>query len=221
MQLTRWWLRLVLALIVAAGLLTVPPAAAMVIVGGGAGILVDGVNHCTLTTIGHDRTGDVVGFTSSRCGGPGATVALEGSDTTVGTVVAANGGLGYAVIRFDAPDLLAVSDYAGAAIHGIGPDPVADSYVCKWGPATPGICNHIWRDGWPDATMYGRFEAGDVGAPITMDGRLAGMAYHGDLLWRGRYAPPMFVTFLTKFRAILEDVNAGDGPGNGFVPIGG
>ncbi|WP_439116881.1 hypothetical protein [Mycolicibacter arupensis] len=51
-----------------------PPAAAMAILGGGAVIVVDGTNYCTLTTIGHDRAGDIVGFTAAQCGGPGAPV---------------------------------------------------------------------------------------------------------------------------------------------------
>lgn len=41
---------------------------------GGAGITVNG-NACTLTTIGHDKRGDLVGFTAASCGGPGASVA--------------------------------------------------------------------------------------------------------------------------------------------------
>jgi hypothetical protein len=34
--------------------------------GGGAGIAVNG-DLCTLTTIGHDRSGQLVGFTSAHC----------------------------------------------------------------------------------------------------------------------------------------------------------
>jgi len=81
----------------------------MVILGGGAPIVIDGNNHCTLTTIGRDRAGDVVGITGA-CGGPGATVTVAGTDRPVGTVVAANGELHYAVIKFDVPDLLPVSE---------------------------------------------------------------------------------------------------------------
>lgn len=220
MRFARWRLTLVLALLFGVGLPDATPAAAMVILGGGAVVVVDGSSYCTLTTIGHDRFGDVVGFTGALCGGPGATVAIAGTDTTVGTVAAANGGLGYAVIKFDAPDLMPVSDYAGIAINGIGPDPVSDSFVCKWGPATPGYCNRIRRDGWPDVSMIGQFEAGDVGAPVTMGDRLIGLVYGGDSAWVGRHIPPLPVTYLTKFSAILADVNANVGPGSGFVPIG-
>lgn len=49
------------------------PAAAdeLVTLGGGAGIVVDGETYCTLTSIGTDKTGALVGFTSAHCGGPG------------------------------------------------------------------------------------------------------------------------------------------------------
>ncbi|WP_024442051.1 MULTISPECIES: hypothetical protein [unclassified Mycobacterium] len=220
MQFTRWRLTLTLAVLFGATLPAAPTAAAMVILGGGAAIVVDGNSYCTLTTIGHDRAGDVVGFTGAVCGGPGASVAVVGTDTTVGTIVAVNGDLRYAVIKFDVPDLIPVSDYAGVVINGIGADPVFDSLVCKYGPTTPGICDRISFDGWPRMTMFGQFEAGDVGAPATMDGRLVGLVYGGAATMGGKYRPAKPLTYFTRFSAILADVNAGDGPGSGFVPIG-
>ena len=53
-------------------------ADAPVPLGGGSGIVVDGDTFCTLTTIGHDNRGKLVGFTSAHCGGPGHEVAAEG-----------------------------------------------------------------------------------------------------------------------------------------------
>ncbi|MEB3068546.1 S1 family peptidase [[Mycobacterium] vasticus] len=219
-RVTRWRLALALALIFGVGLPVAPPAAAMVILGGGAVIVVDGNSYCTLTTIGRDRAGGTVGFTGAQCGGPGASVALAGTDTVVGTIAAVNGDLRYAVIKFDVPDMIAASDYGGIAINGIGPDPGFDSLVCKFGPTTPGICNRIRFDGWPRMTMWGQFEAGDVGAPVTVDGLLVGLVYGGAVSPGNRFSLPMPLTYFTRFSAILDDVNAGDGPGNGFVPIG-
>lgn len=71
-----------------------PTAAAALPLGGGAGIIVDGT-YCTLTTIGHDKAGELVGFTAASCGGPDSPVVAEGSEDLgpVGTVVAANGDL--------------------------------------------------------------------------------------------------------------------------------
>jgi hypothetical protein len=92
---TRFPLAVGVAAVLLAGLLT-PAAFADVKVplGGGAGIAVNG-DLCTLTTIGHDRAGDLVGFSSAHCGGPGAGVAGEGRDGIVGSVVAAEGGLDF------------------------------------------------------------------------------------------------------------------------------
>ncbi|WP_133055644.1 serine protease [Mycolicibacter engbaekii] len=220
MQRTRWRITLTLALIFGIGLPVSPPAAAMVILGGGAVIVVDGVDYCTLTAIGRDRFGDVVGFTAAECGGPGAAVAVAGTDTAVGSVAAVNGALHYAVIKFDEPDLIPVSNYAGIDINGIGPGPEYDALVCKWGPATPGICNRIMSTGWPRATMREQFDPGDLGAPVTIDGLLVGLVYGFGVSTGSRYSPARVVTYLTKFNAILDDVNAGDGPGSGFVPVG-
>ncbi|MGV0625204.1 serine protease [Mycolicibacter minnesotensis] len=220
MRLVRWRLALALTLLFGIGFPAAPPAAAMVILGGGAAIVVNGDSYCTLTTIGRDRFGDVVGFTASQCGGPGATVAVSATQATVGTVVAVNNDLRYAVIRFDAPDLIPVSDYAGIGINGIGPDPVYNSFLCKWGPAAPGICGLLRRDGWPRAAMIGEFDAGDLGAPVTMDGQLVGLVYDFGILPGGRYGPTWPLTYFTRFNAILADLNANDGPGSGFVPIG-
>src|SRR3984957_15089291 len=44
--------------------------------GGGAGGLVHGDPLCTLTTIGTDGKGQLIGFTSAHCGGPGAPVVV-------------------------------------------------------------------------------------------------------------------------------------------------
>ena len=63
-----------------------------VVLGGGSGIVIDNDAYCTLTTIGTDSRGDLIGFTSAHCGGPGATVAAESDPAAgvVGTMVAGN-----------------------------------------------------------------------------------------------------------------------------------
>ena len=57
--------------------------------GGGAGIVINGDTMCTLTTIGGDSAGELIGFTSAHCGGPGLQVAAEAvsSDGTRHVVV--------------------------------------------------------------------------------------------------------------------------------------
>lgn len=83
--------------------------------GGGAGIVVNGDTMCTLTTIGHDKNGDLIGFTSAHCGGPGAQIAAEGAENAgpVGIMVAGNDGLDYAVIKFDPAKVTPVASSTG------------------------------------------------------------------------------------------------------------
>lgn len=52
-------------------------AATPVPLGGGSGLVVNGETLCTLTAIGTDNQGSLIGFTSAHCGGPGAVVASE------------------------------------------------------------------------------------------------------------------------------------------------
>jgi len=54
---------------------------------------------CTLTTIGKDNNGDMIGFTSAALWRPGAQVTAEGAEAKgiVGTMVAGNDNLDYAV----------------------------------------------------------------------------------------------------------------------------
>jgi hypothetical protein len=89
-------------------------ASAAVPLGGGASIVV-GEGYCTLTTVGHDNTGELVGFTAAHCGGLGARVRAKPSD---GSVVAANGDLDYAVIKFDPAKAAPIANIAGfATLH--------------------------------------------------------------------------------------------------------
>ena len=68
MHINRWQLAVGLGTVLIAGLLA-PTAAGddKVTLGGGAGIVLNG-NPCTLAAIGHDRAGELVGFTSAHCG---------------------------------------------------------------------------------------------------------------------------------------------------------
>src|SRR5215211_4011539 len=93
--------------------------------GGGAGIVINGETLCTLTTIGTDGRGNLVGFTSAHCGGPGAQVAAEAAQDAgvLGTMVAGNDSLDYAVIQFDPNKVTPVNNFNGFLITGIGPDP--------------------------------------------------------------------------------------------------
>jgi hypothetical protein len=195
-----------------------------VVLGGGAGIVVEG-SYCTLTTIGHDHAGELVGFTAGHCGGPGAPVVAEGSENhgPVGAVVAVGDGLDYGVIKFDRAKVTPTANFAGFAINGIGPDPDWHEHACMNGAANGTICGGIASMPGPGPRgdmSHALFQPGDDGGPITSNDRLIGVVF-GGLNTPGDLqglAPSHFTNF-TKFSAILNDVNAKGGPGAGFSPV--
>ena len=124
-------------------------------IGGGAGIVINGDTFCTLTTIGTDKTGALVGLTSAHCGGPGAQVASEDAQDrgVIGTMVAGNDNLDYAVIRSDPAKVTpsrtgrASSSTASVPIRCWGRSPAASSAARRGTRAAspgagPGPRNH-------------------------------------------------------------------------------
>lgn len=217
------------AVLAAAALLAgAPPGAAVekVVIGGGAGIVVEGDTYCTLTAVGNDRTGALIGFTSAHCGAPGAQVASEAAPDAgvIGTMVAGNDGLDYAVIRFDPAKVDPVSNWNGFAIDGIGPDPVFGQVACKLGRTTGYSCGVTWGPGEDPGTIVNQVcgQPGDSGAPVTVNNKLVGMI-HGAFT-EGlptciiKYIPLHTPAVTMSMNAILADLAAKDRPGAGFVP---
>ncbi|MBW0018422.1 MAG: serine protease [Mycobacterium sp.] len=195
--------------------------------GGGAGIVINGDTMCTLTTIGTDTAGELIGFTSAHCGGPGAQVAAEAAQArgTLGTMVAGNDNLDYAVIKFDPAKVAPVANYNGFVINGVGPDPTFGAVACKQGRTTGNSCGVTWGMGQTPGTILMQVcgRPGDSGAPVTVDNLLVGMI-HGafsDNLPECviKYIPLHTPAVVMDFNAILADVNAKNRPGAGFVPV--
>jgi hypothetical protein len=200
-----------------------------VAIGGGAGIVIDGDTYCTLTAIGNDNTGALVGFTSAHCGGPGAQVAAESAPDAgvLGTMVAGNDGLDYAVIRFDPAQVVPVSNWNGFAINGIGPDPAFGQVACKLGRTTGYSCGVTWGPGEEPGTIVNQVcgRPGDSGAPVTVNNRLVGMI-HGAFsdsipTCIIKYIPLHTPAITMSINAILADLAAKSRPGAGFVPTAG
>lgn len=219
------------AALVAAVALVVAPAPAVgadekVSIGGGAGIVIDGDTYCTLTAIGNDRTGALIGFTSAHCGGPGAQVSAESDQDggVIGTMVAGNDGLDYAVIRFDPAKVTPVSNWNGFAINGLGPDPVFGQVACKLGRTTGYSCGVTWGPGEQPGTIVNQVcgQPGDSGAPVTVNNRLVGMIHgafsEGLPTCVIKYIPLHTPAVTMSMSAILADLAAKDRPGAGFVP---
>ncbi len=234
MRTARRWVPRAAALVVLAAAqvaLLVPPgpatADAKVVLGGGAGIVVDRDALCTLTAIGHDKTGELIGFTSAHCGGPGAQVAAEGAEGsgTLGTMVAGNDNLDYAVIRFDPAKVTPVANFGGFDIDGIGPNPVFGQIACKQGRTTGNSCGFTWGPGTDPGTIVMQVcgRQGDSGGPVTVNNLLVGMI-HGAFS-AGlptcviKYIPLHTPAVAVSINAVLADLNSKDRPGAGFVPV--
>jgi hypothetical protein len=227
------WQTLVAAVIVALVALLVPTAPAAraadpVPLGGGSGIVVNGETFCTLTAIGNDNGGNLIGFTSAHCGGPGAQVAAEGAEDSgaLGTMVAGNDALDYAVIQFDPQKVRPVNNVNGFRIDGIGPDPAFGEVACKLGRTTGYSCGVTWGPGEDPGTIVNQVcgGPGDSGAPVTVDNRLVGMI-HGAFTEELptciiRYIPLHTPAVTMSINAVLGDITAKNRPGSGFVPIG-
>jgi hypothetical protein len=195
--------------------------------GGGAGIVINGDTMCTLTTIGNDAAGDLIGFTSAHCGGPGAQVAAEGAESAgiLGTMVAGNDNLDYAVIKFDPGKVTPTANYNGFPINGVGPDPAFGQIACKQGRTTGNSCGVTWGPGQDPGTIVMQVcgQPGDSGAPVTVNGLLVGMihgAFSDNLpTCVIKYIPLHTPAVVQSFSAILADVNARHRPGAGFAPL--
>lgn len=203
-------------------------AQAPVPLGGGSGLVVNGETLCTLTAIGTDDRGNLIGFTSAHCGGPGAVVAAESAQTagTVGEMVAGNDILDYAVIRFDPTKVTPVNEVNGFRIDGIGPDPKFGEVACKLGRTTGYSCGVTWGPGQEPGTIVNQVcgQPGDSGAPVTVNNRLVGMI-HGAF---SEELPTCVVKFIPlhtpavtmSINTQLADIVAKGRPGSGFRPIG-
>jgi hypothetical protein len=198
-----------------------------VVLGGGSGIVINGDTFCTLTTIGHDNAGRLIGFTSAHCGGPGATVAAENATGAgqLGTMVAGNELLDYAVIQFDPQKVTPTDNVNGFQIDGLGPDPAFGQVACKLGRTTGYSCGVTWGPGQDPGTIVNQVcgQPGDSGAPVTVDNRLVGMlhgAYTNDLPTCVVKFVPLHTPAVTmSINTQLADITAKNRPGTGYVPI--
>jgi hypothetical protein len=203
-------------------------AQAPVPLGGGSGLVVNGETLCTLTAIGGDNQGNLVGFTSAHCGGPGAVVAAEGAQNAgvVGTMVAGNELLDYAVIKFDPAKVTPLSSVNGFRIDGLGPDPAFGDVACKLGRTTGYSCGVTWGPGQEPGTILNQVcgGPGDSGGPVTVNNRLVGMlhgAFSEDLPTCVVKFIPLHTPAVTmSFNTQLADITAKGRPGSGFVPVG-
>ncbi len=235
-------------MIAAAGMPTAAAVSDKIQLGGGAAIVLHDDTLCTLTAMGHDSAGRLIGFTAANCGGPGSSVVVEGAEDhgAVGTVVAADEGLGYAVIEFDPVKVKPIGDYEGFGIFGLGPkepepaapEPAGAEPVTAQEPAGPEAATEEPAAPEPAAPK----QACKLGRGTGLncyDLAPAGVDTAGEEWWKpGDDGSPITIDNLliamvrdgsfpaapldqsgpgiVMFKAILDDLNAKGGPGAGF-----
>ncbi|MEC3919520.1 hypothetical protein [Nocardia sp. CDC160] len=202
-------------------------------VGGGTGVaLAWGVpvgslsllHFCTVTAIGVDGAGNLVGLTNAHCAyEPGDAVYLQsavepgaGHDPSVGrigTVEYVSGGnpigpgphgvgLDYAVIVFDRSKVNPVATVGDTTIRGIAAPPPEGTPVCKQGTTSGRTCGTTLTSMGPYLVTTVPEFPGDSGAPVVAGETLIGNQW----VWGGSSA----------MTAILEDLDRRGGVGAGF-----
>ncbi|UFS99367.1 S1 family peptidase [Nocardia huaxiensis] len=193
-------------------------AADPAVLGGGSGIVLDDGALCTLTTIGWDARGRMVGFTAAHCGTPGAGIASEADREagTLGAISFTNPELDYAVIEFDEHLVTPVNRIGATTISGYGLPAQFPAIACKQGRTTGHTCGLVYGDLF--ATQTWTFTqicviVGDSGGPVVVGTTLVGMV--NGYLSTPCLGPEVGVNFST----VVGDVDARGGVGAGFRPV--
>ncbi|MFC6011600.1 S1 family peptidase [Nocardia lasii] len=188
------------------------------VLGGGSGIVIDDAFECTLTTVGHDGAGRLVGLTAGHCGEAGSTVAAEVDPGygQVGRFVYSNPDLDYAVIEFTPGRITPVNHIGNVTITGIGGPPQFPTVVCKEGRTTGNTCGVAWGDVF--ATQMETWSQmcvveGDSGAPVVVGSTLVGMV--NAYLAVACFGPEVG----TNMNSIMDDLNGRGSVGAGYRPI--
>lgn len=188
------------------------------VLGGGSGIIVADQNVCTLTTIGRDAGGRLVGFTAAHCGAAGSTVEAETNRNAgvVGTFDYTNSELDYAVIVFDPGKVVPVNQVGGTTITGVGGPARFPDIACKEGRGTGRTCGLTYGDVFGGGALTWTqmcVVPGDSGAPVVVGTTLVGMV-NGYLS-----VPCLGPEVGANITAIMNDANARGGAGTGFDPV--
>lgn len=146
-------------------------------VGGGTAIIVDGKAACTMTAVGRDRYGNLVGLTAAHCGKVGAWVAAERHSRAgvIGQIALANSKVDVAVISLYPERVRAQRTVGRATIRSVGRFPAAGSTVCKNGRTTGFTCGPVLYETPTRSSSYVCGNAGDSGGPVLQGTRVVAM----------------------------------------------
>jgi hypothetical protein len=208
-------------------------AAPLAPVGGGSGIVIDSRYGCTMTTVGHDRAGRLIGLTAGHCGDVGSRISLENNPRAgvIGHIVQKSKPGDYAVIQLDTNRVFGTRTAGGATIRSVGAFPPAGASVCKTGRTTGFSCGPVLQTSSTDSLSYVCANHGDSGGPVLSGNRVVGMLNGGLIVGipgtplRGAIgcihpAVPVYTPMVaTKMTAIIGDMNYYGRYGAGFRPI--
>ncbi|MEU4415786.1 S1 family peptidase [Nocardia salmonicida] len=188
------------------------------VIGGGSGIVIDNAFECTVTTVGYDGAGRLVGLTAGHCGDAGATVSAEADRGygEIGRFVYSNSELDYAVIQFTPGRITPVNRIGNVTITGVGGPAQFPTIVCKEGRTTGNTCGITWGDVFATNTETWSqmcVVEGDSGAPVVVGSTLVGMV--NAYLALACVGPEVG----TNMNSIMDDMNARGGVGSGYRPI--
>lgn len=192
--------------------------------GAGAPIYVGQFGMCTVAAVGTDGAGRKVALTAGHCGNIGDPVVASDSFAAgpTGRIARKNGALDYAVIELG-PRADLTASYNGTTIHSTGGATHTGDTLCKNGYASGVTCGVTWfSDGVRNQSQVCAM-AGDSGAPLYSGTRLVGLINGSSIPQFANVAcstplqgPIHTPTASTNIDAIIRDLNAAPGVGNGF-----
>ncbi|WP_330182961.1 S1 family peptidase [Nocardia sp. NBC_01503] len=197
--------------------------------GGGSGIVLGRATKCSLTTIGHDAAGRLVGFTAGHCAEAGTPVRGElfPDAGVLGVVRTSDAELDYAVIEFDPAMVSPLRTVGATTITGIGELPATWDVACQNGRTSGFACGTVWSAGPGGFIDQACSSYGDSGGPLTIGDQLVGLV-SGPLINDTvglRFSctnpgnPLHSPVIAVSFDSVRAAVDAGKGIGSGFQPI--
>lgn len=203
-------------------------AAPKAAVGGGTAIVFGGKYGCTMTAVGYDRGGRLVGLTAAHCAKGGHyNVSLRNNRAAgvIGRVSVLSKGGDFAAVTLDRSKVRPVRSVGPARIVGVARFPAFGVNVCKMGATTGFTCGPVLQDGQARSTGYVCAASGDSGAPVLRGNRVVGMLNGGQYVGGVAIQCP-FGGFpihspmvATKMTAILASLNRHGRVGAGFRVI--
>lgn len=208
-------------------------------IGGGSGIKFGSqADACTLTTIGNDTQGNLVGLTVGHCADAAKTIKNDPNFANVtgendpdagviGTVVyhKFSGGFAnyndpanrdYAVIKFDKSKVVPLKTVGRTTINGVAAtNPAWMSNVCKEGRSSAQTCGIVTGTSQYIVKSFAYAISGDSGSPLVnvSDGKLVGYVQGSEGI------PYLSATKSLAIQPVLSDINARASVGAGFVPV--